>query len=204
MFCSLCLIMGIICLPLLLHDCLFLAMCFSSFLIDILFFLSAAQSKYTWNKILILKCSWTKPNASSARLFVFTPLDVQFWDSNISDENVKLFCTCSCQIACKPATQEQSWHQISECSLRWKKKTGPVFSCWCCDFRVWNRGGKKKWRAAVWSVCLIYMRNKKAYQFLSLSHPFTRPASTTLLMILCIIQKQFGRLHFRRKKKLSR
>lgn len=109
-----------------------------------IFFLSAAQSKYTWNKILILKCSWTKPNASSARLFVFTPLDVQFWDSNISDENVKLFCTCSCQIACKPATQEQSWHQISECSLRWKKKTGPVFSCWCCDFRVWNRGGKKK------------------------------------------------------------
>lgn len=82
-----------------------------------------------------------------------------------------------------------------------EKKTGPVFSCWCCDFRVWNRGGKKKWRAAVWSVCLIYMRNKKAYQFLSLSHPFTRPASTTLLMILCIIQKQFGRLHFRRKKK---
>lgn len=59
---------------------------------------------------------------------------------------------------------------------------------------------KKKCGAAVWSVCLIYMRNKKAYQFLSHSHPFTRPASTTLLMIpmhysknsldVCILEKK--------------
>lgn len=96
-------------------------------------------------------------------------------------------------ICFKPTSHEQSWHHISGCSLRWQNRTcSLLLVLW---FSSLEEKKKKKWRVAVWSVCLIYMRNKN--QSLSLSHPFIRPASTTLLMILCIIQKQFGRLHFR-------
>lgn len=45
-------------------------------------------------------------------------------------------------------------------------------------------------------VSLPHLHEKKEGISIPLSHPFTRPASTALLMIKCIIQKQFWRLDF--------
>lgn len=61
------------------------------------------------------------------------------------------------------------------------------------DFKR-GRGGKK---TSGRLVSLPHLHEKQESVPLSPSHPFIRPARTTLLMILCIIQKQFGRLHFR-------
>lgn len=126
-------------------------------------------------------------------LFFFTSWDSNICDKHKNEKKKKWNWFIRVNIRSKPAAREQSWHHVCESSL---------FLCCCsCDFRVWDRGErKKKCGAAVWSVCFIYMRNKKAYQFLSHSHPFTRPASTTLLMIpmhysknsldVCILEKK--------------
>lgn len=62
---------------------------------------------------------------------------------------------------------------------------------------IFEFGREKKKMTSGRLVSLPHLHEKQESVSLSLSHPFIRPASTTLLMILCIIQKQFGRLHFR-------
>lgn len=128
------------------------------------------------------KCSYKIWSSVLFRLLLFFFISTY---PNIYEQNVNLLCKCWCQIA----GQTKNTRNVKS---HWSEKTGPVF---CCCVVMFEFGRGKKWRVAVWSVCLIYMRNKN--QSPPLSHPFTCPATTTLLMILCIIQKQFGRLCFR-------
>lgn len=53
---------------------------------------------------------------------------------------------------------------------------------------IFEFGREKKKMTSGRLVSLPHLHEKQESVSLSLSHPFIRPASTTLLMILCIIQ----------------
>lgn len=76
-------------------------------------------------------------------------------------------------------------------------KTHDLFSAAAVVLFDFKREREEKKKTSGRLVSLPHLHEKQESVPLSPSHPFIRPARTTLLMILCIIQKQFGRLHFR-------
>lgn len=81
--------------------------------------------------------------------------------------------------------------------MQFGMKTQDLFSGAAVVLFDFKKGEREEKKTSGRLVSLPHLHEKQESVPLSPSHPFIRPARTTLLMILCIIQKQFGRLHFR-------
>lgn len=100
-----------------------------------IFFFGVCWSKYMENKILILKCSWTKVDARFFFFFIFFfPLHPESQICLIKIWN----CFIYSNIWSYANHQHRNKPDIIFVKEAWGEKTGAAFCCWCWDFRVCN------------------------------------------------------------------